>query len=404
MNLKKFISCFLILILSVVHSIPVFADETSFMYCIKNTNIDNVKAIVDFYARQNNMPEVSGNTDYTFVLCSSEKDDFWIALFERDEENVSLYLYSPFDKTNVVKDLKIRFKKNSLKYSKKRSSTLLKLKRQEAEQILNKILNARTNNSFQNTEKITNSFDNTNSVSGAYDFSDEAQARFDAGLKQNNVNSSVQNSIRQPAYEIENVPKYEQKYQEKNLQRGNIEINQSVVSGKNVIPAGITLLVSLQSSINTSSFDEKDCLSGTLRDDVRFGNVVIPAGSIVYGSATSAGKAGGAYRDGSLTIKFDRILSLDGKEYLFNSSSIVFKNTNSGIRRAAKVSGRVLVTTLAGIALAALTGAICQTDDWGKTIAVGAASGVVSGGISLIGANGQDVEIKEGAVLSVVTE
>lgn len=404
MNLKKFISCFLILILSVVHSIPVFADETSFMYCIKNTNIDNVKAIVDFYARQNNMPEVSGNTDYTFVLCSSEKDDFWIALFERDEENVSLYLYSPFDKTNVVKDLKIRFKKNSLKYSKERSSSLLKLKKQEAEQILNKILNARANNSFPNPEKITNSFDNTNSVSGAYDFSDEAQARFDAGLKQNNVNSSVQNSIRQSAYEIENVSKYEQKYQEKNLKRGNIEINQNVDSSKNVIPAGITLLVSLQSSINTSSFDEKDCLSGTLRDDVRLGNVVIPAGSIVYGSATSADKAGGAYRDGSLTIKFDRILSLDGKEYLFNSSAIVFKNTNSGIRRATKVSGRVLVTTLAGIALAALTGAICQTDDWGKTIAVGAASGIVSGGISLIGANGQDVEIKEGAVLSVVTE
>lgn len=404
MNLKKFISSFLIFILSVIHSIPAFADDTASIYCIKNTNPDNVKSIVDFYARQNNMPEVLGNTDYTFVLCSSDKNDFWIAIYEKDGENVCLFLYSPLDKINVIKDLKIRFKKNNLKYSKVRSSSLFRLKKQDAETILKTVLNARENDIINNSEVIFNSFNNTNSVSVGYDFSDEAQARYDAGLKQNNSISHLQNSSIQSVYEIENSSKNEQKYQEKNLQRGNIEINQNVIAQDNVLPAGITLIVSLQSSINTSSFDEKDCLSGTLKDDVRFGNVIIPAGSLVYGSATAADKAGGAYRDGSLTIKFDRILSLDGSEYSFNSSPIVFKNTNSGINRAAKVSGRVLATTLAGIALAALTGAICQTDSWGRTIAVGAASGAVSGGISLIGANGQDVEIKEGAVLSVVTE
>ena len=64
----------------------------------------------------------------------------------------------------------------------------------------------------------------------------------------------------------------------------------------------------------------------------------------------------------------------------------------------------MVAATLAGIAFAALAGAIGSTDDWGRTLAIGAATGAVGGGISLISANGEEIDIKEGAALTVVTE
>lgn len=408
MFVKKIISCFLIFILSFINTSPVFASETSWLFSIKKTDISKVKSIVDFYARQNNMPEVSGNAEYTFVLSSSLENDFWIATYEKEGENVCLFVYSPSDKNSVIKDLKIRFNKNNLKYSKLRSKTLISLKKQNAEKFLQPIIqnkNLKNTESFvQNTNYSPIVANNTNGVIDGYDFSDEAQAKFDAGLIKNTASSNPQQFNPQNAYHVENIPKNEQKNQMPNIQQGNISPNQTILPNNNILPTGITLIVSLQSSVNTASFDEKDCLSGTLKENVRFGNVIIPAGSLVYGSATSANKAGSAFRNGDMTIKFDRILSLDGKEYSFKSSPIEFKNTDSGMSRTAKVSSRVVAATLAGIALAALTGAICQTDNWGRTLTVGAASGAVSGGLSLIGANGEDVEIKEGSVFTVITE
>lgn len=406
MFFKKIISSFLIIIISFINSIPAYANDTELLLSIKKTDVSKVKSVVDFYARQNNMPEVSGNDDFTFVLCSSLQNDYWIATYEQSDENVYLFFYSPTEKTNVMKDLKIRFKKNNLKYSKIHSKKLSIEKKQNAEKILQPILKSKISQKFenptQNTPLIT--VDNTNSVNMGYDFSDEAQAKFDAGLTNSTSYPTSHQFIQQNKYQIEKSKQNLQDNQTTNIQRGNISLNNNIPYTENTIPAGITLSVLLQSSVNTASFDEKDCLSGTLKEDVRFGNVRIPEGSIVYGSATSANKAGGAFRDGTMTIKFDRILSLDGKEYTFKSSQIQYKNTNSGMSRAAKISSRVVITTLAGIALSALTGAICQTENWGRTLAVGAASGAVSGGISLIGANGEDVEIKEGAVLTVVTE
>ena len=213
------------------------------------------------------------------------------------------------------------------------------------------------------------------------------------------------NNQNQNNYRVENVPKSIQNQQSQYVKQGSVSVNQNSVISGNVLPSGVTLLVLLQSAVSTSSLDSQDRLSATLKDDVHVGNVVIPAGSLVYGTATQAERAGGAYRDGSVTIKFDRLLTLEGEEYSFNSKPIVLKNTNSGTSsRAAKISGRMVAATLAGIAFAALAGAIGSTDDWGRTLAIGAATGAVGGGISLIGANGEEIDIKEGAALTVVTE
>ena len=247
---------------------------------------------------------------------------------------------------------------------------------------------------------------NTNSVIVGYDFSDEAQARYNAGLQiENNSYSQNLNNQNQNNYRVENVSKSIQNQQSQYVKQGSVSVNQNSVISGNVLPSGITLLVLLQSAVSTSSLDSQDRLSATLKDDVHVGNVVIPAGSLVYGTATQAERAGGAYRDGSVTIKFDRLLTLEGEEYSFNSKPIVLKNTNSGTSsRAAKISGRMVAATLAGIAFAALAGAIGSTDDWGRTLTIGAATGAVGGGISLIGANGEEIDIKEGAALTVVTE
>ena len=119
-----------------INSLPVLADETAWLVNVKKTDTNSVKNIVDFYARQTNMPEVSSNSDYTFVVVSSQKGDFWVALYEKNADDVSLFIYSPTDKFSVQKDLKIRFKKNNLKFSNERSSSLLKMKKEDAQKII----------------------------------------------------------------------------------------------------------------------------------------------------------------------------------------------------------------------------------------------------------------------------
>lgn len=407
MFLKKIISCFLIAVLFFATSDVVLAKETAWLLNIKNSDTNSVKNVVEFYARQTNMPEVSSNSDYSFVLVSSQKDDYWVALYEKNASDVCFFLYSPSDMSNVQKDLKVRFKKNNLKYSVERSSTLQKIKKQDAEKII-KEFEKKYNEQKKSAENFVDfgskapkiTAKNTNSVNNGYDFSDEAQARYDAGLSGNN--STVYNN---GGYRVENVSKNIQKQQTEKLKQGSVTVNQNNSLQGNMLPSGLTLLVLLQSAVSTSSLDVQDRLSATLKEDVRVGNKIIPSGSLVYGTATQADKAGGAYRDGSLTIKFDKILTLEGEEYSFNSKPIVLKNTNSGNgSRAAKISGRIVAATLAGVALAALTGAIGNTDNWGRTLSIGAATGAFSGGLSLIGANGEEVDIKDGAALTVVTE
>ncbi len=401
MKLKKFIFFIFSLITFLLNGNYVLANETSILINVKNTNQENVKNIVEFYARQTNMPEVTGNSDYTYVAVSSQKNDHWIALYEQNDKNVCFYLYSPMEKTNVLKDLKIRFKKNKLKYSYKHSKTLKTLKKQDATKLLNKHQN--TNLDLSNKDKNTNSINNTDSI--IYDFSDEAQAKYDENVPPQNANSQI-NKIHSN-YQIENVPKKDKNIQNGKIKQGAIEINRNENQNQtqNVLPGETTLFVVLQSTINTSSLDEEDMLSATLKENVIINDKIIPAGSLIYGTVTKSDKAGGAYKNGELTIKFNKILTLEGEEYFFNSKPIQLKCTDSSkASRAAKITGRVIAATLIGVAFSALTGSICDTDSWGKTLAIGAATGAVSGGISLIGANGEDIEIKEGTVLTVITE
>ena len=182
-----------------LNSLPVLADETAWLVNVKKTDTNSVKNIVDFYARQTNMPEVSSNSDYTFVVVSSQKGDFWVALYEKNADDVSLFIYSPSDKFSVQKDLKIRFKKNNLKFSNERSSSLLKMKKQDAQKIIkdfekkyNEQKQSAENYQKYKSDNIAFKPNNTNSVIVGYDFSDEAQARYNAGLQIEN-NSYSQN-------------------------------------------------------------------------------------------------------------------------------------------------------------------------------------------------------------------
>lgn len=402
MMLKKFVFYIIALFVFFTNGNIVLANETSALINIKNSSQENVKNIVEFYARQTNMPEVTGNSNYTYVTISSQKNDFWVALYEQNDNNVCFYIYSPTNKSNVLKDLKIRFKKNNLKYSNVHSKTLKSLKKQDVQKIINKHLNYVTpSNKLNENTNVNNQIISNNTNSVVYDFSDEAQALYDANIPQNTSRQINKNNHN---YEIQNASKKDKNVQNEKIKQGIIEINQYQNPSSNVLQQGITLYVTLQSSINTSSLDENDMLTAQLKEDVVIGNKVIPAGSLVYGTVTKTDKAGGAYKNGGLTIKFHKILTLEGNEFSFNAKPIQFKNTNSSSSRATKISGRVIAATLIGVAFSALTGAICDTDNWGRTLTIGAATGAVSGGLSLIGANGVDVEIKEGTVLTVITE
>jgi hypothetical protein len=103
-------------------------------------------------------------------------------------------------------------------------------------------------------------------------------------------------------------------------------------------------------------------------------------------------------------MSFDTIITEDGNQYTFKSDPIELKVNKQGLSRSAKIAGTILLATAAGIALSAVGGAVTGTDNWASVLSLGAAGGAITGGLSLIGAKGEDIEIKEGTIFTIKTK
>ncbi|MGN0014492.1 MAG: hypothetical protein ACI37T_03640, partial [Candidatus Gastranaerophilaceae bacterium] len=162
----------------------------------------------------------------------------------------------------------------------------------------------------------------------------------------------------------------------------------------------INFSVVLQSTINTASLEENDRISALLNDDLCLDNkLVAKQGSIVYGTVVKTEKAGRAYTNGSIQLSFDKILTTDGEELTIQSEPIVYSNQQS--HRSAKIAGNIAGAVALGTALSAVVGSIGGTDNWGRTLAIGAGLGAVTGGFSVLSATGEEFELKEGTVLNI---
>lgn len=168
------------------------------------------------------------------------------------------------------------------------------------------------------------------------------------------------------------------------------------------LPAGLSFSIIMQSDISTSSLEQNDRISALLQNDLYVNNsVVAKQGSIVYGTAAKSARAGRAYGDASAVLVFDKILTTDGEEITFRSESFEYRNEKS--HRGAKIAGTMFAAVMSGVAAAALSGAIRDTDDWGRTLGVGAAVGAVGGTVTVLMATGEEVELKQGTVLTIKT-
>lgn len=461
-SMKKLLSIILLFLFSFNFFIsPAMAKEVECLYVVKNAKSSQVKGIADFYSRQNNMPIVNSKSDYSFVRISSLENDCYYYSVEQVNEDTYFYYYSCADNEKIKPDILKRFKINGLKYSKISSKPAFAPKRQAAEKVIAE--NSETPNtptlnaSNQNDQKQDSLKQDSQKQNTTYDFSDAAQERYNAVRStasktaihqtpqvQRADKKTMANSIRttqpvqvvqviqpnnynnqayyanqgvrqsQPVQVVQPngynnqvyraIPTVRQNQQNADVwgQSANSATTKYASVSNSPLPAGLSFSIIMQSDISTSSLEQNDRISALLQNDLYVNNrVVAKQGSIVYGTAAKSARAGRAYGDASAALVFDKILTTDGEEITFRSESFEYRNEKS--HRGAKIAGTMFAAVMSGVAAAALSGAIRDTDDWGRTLGVGAAVGAVGGTVTVLMATGEEVELKQGTVLTIKT-
>ena len=385
--MKIFKILFLLISFFYVSSGMCFAKDFEGLYSVKNTKASDIKFIADFYSRQNDMFSVNGNDNFSFVFVSENKTDYYAMSFIQNGEDSYFYIFSPSDKNTITKDILKRFKINGHKYSKIRSEDALNIKRKSMENFV-----------AQNAPKKQELIEKVEFAQN-YDFSDEAQKKYDAisGVVKNSSVQTPQLNIGQQDAETASLK--EKFSSNKSTFQGQISATNSVATN-GVISGEVIIPVVLQSTINSGSLSQNDRISATLQQDlVLEGRIVAEQGSIVYGTATETQRASGAYKNGEITLRFDRILTSEGNELVIDTEPLVFENKVAN--RGAKIAGSITGGALIGVAGAALLSVFAQDPSWIAAIAVGAATGAITGGIRVLNVNGQEIELTEGQVFQL---
>ncbi|MEO0793723.1 MAG: glycine zipper family protein [Verrucomicrobiota bacterium] len=158
------------------------------------------------------------------------------------------------------------------------------------------------------------------------------------------------------------------------------------------LPAGTTLVASLQTPLNSGSVRPGQTFPAVLVSDVRVGNdVVLTAGTQLQGEVVTAGSAGRGFRkDAELSFTINAI-NYQGRLVAIRTSTQQQANQGNGAKETVGGAAR-------GAALGAIFGAI--TGDAGEGAAAGAAAGGAGGFIR----KGDDIEYQSGSVLAFTLE
>lgn len=230
-------------------------------------------------------------------------------------------------------------------------------------------------------------------ASAEYDFSDEAQRKFDETrfqqiYPQNNDFTKTKNQ------KTDQTPKQES-YEPVNLNQ-NKPLYGSVAN----LPAGTTFDVIFDSGISSSSLEKDDRLTAKLVNALKYnGQLIAPAGSLVYGSATDATKSAGyAYGSGVIELNFNQILSSDGELINISTEKIYLKAKSE---RAQKMTRDVVIGALGSMLVGAAFTALGGGDDWGRNMAIYGGLGALGGGFHGAMQRGQDIKIPDGTTIKV---
>ena len=158
------------------------------------------------------------------------------------------------------------------------------------------------------------------------------------------------------------------------------------------IPVGTTFDVYLQTTVNTASAQKGDQVTAVLTKNwVYNGKIIAEQGSTVTGVVTKAHSSGMAYRNGYVKITFNKLTTVDGKEYNIATEEIEFKVDSDG--RAADAAGKIVAGVAIGAIAGLLIGALSGDMSVGKTTAISAGTGAVLGMGAAAMEQGSDAEI-----------
>lgn len=251
-----------------------------------------------------------------------------------------------------------------------------------------------------------------------YDFSDEAQAEFDRQQQQimypsdksrarNKFEIKRKNTEERteyvPSQDILFNPEDEIQLAQPDLlkeaEKYN-DITQKPLYGSIVkIPSGTTFDVTFDSGISSGSMAKDDRLTVRLTDDLKYnGQLIAPAGSLVYGTATDAKNAGYAYGSGAIELDFNEILTPEGTMLKISTKKIIMKSKSE---RAAKMTRDIVVGTLGSMLVGAAFTALGGSHDWGKNMLIYGGIGAVGGGIHGAMQRGEEISIPDGTTIKV---
>lgn len=157
------------------------------------------------------------------------------------------------------------------------------------------------------------------------------------------------------------------------------------------LSSGTTIPVYLQNSINTATATKGDEVIAVVSDNImRDSDILIPQGSLVYGTLTTARHAAYGSRNGRVVINFNRIVTPENHTYDISAETIDFTVSNDG--KVSESVKNVAVKAAAG-AIAGLLLALLTDGNVGRSVAIGAGVGAGTGVITSTAERGVDAEI-----------
>lgn len=165
------------------------------------------------------------------------------------------------------------------------------------------------------------------------------------------------------------------------------------------VPAGTKFDVTFDSGISSGSMEKNDRLTVRLTSDLKYnGQLVAPAGSLVYGTATDAKNAGYAYGSGAIELNFNEILTPDGNMISISTKKIVMQADS---KRAAKMTRDVVLGAVGSMLLGAAFTAMGGGGNWGRNMLIYGGIGALGGGVHGAMQRGDEITIPDGTTITV---
>jgi hypothetical protein len=158
------------------------------------------------------------------------------------------------------------------------------------------------------------------------------------------------------------------------------------------VASGTKFNVYLQNAINTATATQGDTVIAVVQDGINYnGDIVIPQGSLVYGTLSKARNATYGSMNGKVIINFNRIITPENIIYNIETEKINFTVSNEG--KVSDSAKSAVSSAAVGALIGLLFGVLSNSGHIGRSAAIGAGVGAGSSIIYSAAEKGVDAEI-----------